>query len=398
MPSTLYAPRQDLLNSIAANPGRISAASFSEFCFGSAATRSYLSDPSTGFYVKSPKSFLGARGISPEVQLRFTVIVTGMMQNIFNAAARQGGKPLESVVIGRPVNFQGAGGETDNRRALTILEDAAKACGVRQVAFLFEPMAAALELERRQNVETTVLVVDIGGGTTDCSFIRIGPSRRDRLDRSDDVLGHSGERFGGNDYDQLLGFHGLMPSLGLGGLRSDGLPLPNHLFMDAVSINDVNAQQRFYSSATREQLVRYSREMETGYSCTRLLQLRDSRSTYRLVAAAESAKIRLSEADRASVNLDFIETDLAVSLTRSQLASASEKLLTHLRGLLDEVLTQGSTRPDLVYLTGGMARAPLTRACIEGALPGVPLVDSNHFLSVTEGLAIWSQRLFARNG
>ncbi len=168
MPSTLYAPRQDLLTRLAASFSRLQPSSFADFTFGSAATASYLHDPSTGFYVKSPKSFLGARGISPEVQQRFTVIVAGMMQHIFNALVRHTGQAVEQIVIGRPVNFQGAGGEADNQRALAILSDAARACGVRDVAFLFEPMAAALELEARQNSETTVLVVDIGGGTTDC--------------------------------------------------------------------------------------------------------------------------------------------------------------------------------------------------------------------------------------
>ncbi len=394
MPSTLYAPSQELLSRLAAHFKNLKPSSFADVSFGTSATASYLHDPTTGFYVKSPKSFLGARGISPAVQHRFTVIVTGMMQHIFNAVGAHTGKSVDHVVIGRPVNFQGAGGEADNRRALAILTDAAKACGVLEVSFLFEPMAAALELEARQNAETTVLVVDIGGGTTDCSFIRIGPSRRTRLDRSDDILGHSGERIGGNDYDQLLAFHGLTPALGLGGKRSNSLPLPNHLFMDAVSINDINAQQRFYSAATREQMQRYSLEMEPGFSCTRLLSLRDSRSSYRFVAASENAKIRLSEASSVEVDLGFIEPELAVGLTELQLASASEKLLLHLRSLLEEVLTQGSTQPDLVYLTGGMARSPLARASVQAVLPHVPLVDSDHFLSVTEGLTIWSKRLF----
>jgi hypothetical chaperone protein len=399
MPSTLYAPSQALLTRLATQFKHLQPSSFADFSFGSAATAAYLHDPTTGFYVKSPKSFLGARGISPEVQHRFTVIVIGMLQHIFNALKTHTkrthtGQSVDHVVIGRPVNFQGAGGEADNRRALAILTDAAKACGVQDVAFLFEPMAAALELEARQRTEATVLVVDIGGGTTDCSFIRIGPSRRARLDRSEDILGHSGERIGGNDYDQLLAFHGLMPALGLGGKRANGLPLPNHLFMDAVSINDVNAQQRFYSAALREQMHRYSLEMEPGYSCTRLLKLRDSRASYRFVAASENAKIHLSDATAVEVDLGFIEPGLAVGLTEPQLASAAEKLLLHLRSLLDEVLAQGSTQPDLVYLTGGMARSPLARACVQAVLPQVPLVDSDHFLSVTEGLTIWSKRLF----
>lgn len=41
-----------------------------------------------------------------------------------------------------------------------------------------------------------------------------------------------------------------------------------------------------------------------------------------------------------------------------------------------------------------MARSPLARASVHAVLPKVPVVDSDHFLSVTEGLTIWSKRLF----
>ncbi len=365
-----------------------------ELRFGTAATEAYLQSPREGFYVKSPKSFLGARGVPPEIQDRFTAFVTAMMRNLFEHATTFSGEAPQSIVIGRPVNFQGADGDDDNRRALNILEASARAGGFRDIAFLFEPMAAAMELESRQEREICVLVVDIGGGTTDCSFIRIGPSRRDKLDRTDDILGHSGERIGGNDFDQLLAFHGIMPEFGLGLIRDSGLPVPNHLFMDAGSINDVNAQQRFYAEDTREQLERYTAEMSGERSCARLLQLQEGRGTWRLVRTAEHVKVRLSDSSATRANLGFVIPDLAIELTRETLRDSTTRLIDHLRRLLHEVLAQGDRYPDLIYLTGGMARAHLTRACVVEVLPNLPLVDSDHFLSVTEGLTIRAGKLF----
>lgn len=46
-----------------------------------------------------------------------------------------------------------------------------------------------------------MLVVDIGGGTTDCSLLLMGPQWRERADRQQSLLGHSGCRIGGNDLD-----------------------------------------------------------------------------------------------------------------------------------------------------------------------------------------------------
>ncbi len=69
-----------------------------------------------------------------------------------------------------------------------------------------------------------MLVVDIGGGTTDCSLLLMGPQWRARLDREASLLGHSGCRIGGNDLDIALAFKNLMPLLGMGGETEKASP------------------------------------------------------------------------------------------------------------------------------------------------------------------------------
>ncbi|BAN99761.1 hypothetical protein E05_49950 [Plautia stali symbiont] len=92
--------------------------------------------------------------------------------------------------------------------------------------FQFEPVAAGLEFEATLQQETRVLVVDIGGGTTDCSILLMGPQWRNQSDRRASLLGHSGCRVGGNDLDIMLAFKTLMPLLGLGGNTLKGTALP----------------------------------------------------------------------------------------------------------------------------------------------------------------------------
>ncbi|MDG2840340.1 molecular chaperone, partial [Vibrio parahaemolyticus] len=177
-----------------------------DIAFGQAALNLYLEDPRDIYYVKSPKSFLSASGLR-DVQLAFFEdLVCAMMDNIKSQAENDAQQSITDAVIGRPINFHGRGGETANIQAERILLRAAKRAGFQNVEFQFEPVAAGLEYEATLSEDKIILVVDIGGGTTDCSLIQMGPSWRGKADRTASLLAHSGQRVGGNDLDIALAF------------------------------------------------------------------------------------------------------------------------------------------------------------------------------------------------
>ena len=93
--------------------------------------------------------------------------------------------------------------------------------------------------------------------------------------------------------------------------------------------------------------------------------------------------------------LDFVERGLILECTQRDLRVCSERLLEHLAHLIQEVMVQAGTTPDVVYLTGGMARAQVVRTHLEQICKGPALIDSDHFTSVTQGLALWASRIFA---
>lgn len=395
IPSTLWAPRANLdFRHDAQQQLDMSSQSFQDLRFGEAALAAYLADPTQGYFVKSPKSFLGAPGLLAEVKQRFISIVAAMMANVRQRAEAAFDAEVCQVVIGRPVNFQAAGGNAENNQAIEMLTEAAAAAGFTEVNFLFEPMAAAIEYESKLAMEQRVLVVDVGGGTTDCSFVRVGPKQVLHSDRTQDVLGHSGERLGGNDYDQTLALQAVMPALGLGAELKNGRLVPNNYLIDAVSTNDVNAQQRFYAKACGERLAELAGQSRTPEKLERLLALREGRGTYRLLRQVELAKIELSEQQHANVKLDFMRPGFELPASRAEFGEASERLLDHLQGLIREVLAQSSAPPDVVYLTGGMAKAAIVRDHLSQELAGIPQLDSDHFASVTQGLTLWAQRLY----
>ncbi|MCC4820089.1 molecular chaperone, partial [Vibrio lentus] len=172
-----------------------------DMAFGQAALDLYLEDPRDVYYVKSPKSFLGASGLHDVQVSFFEDLVCAMMANIKHQAELTTQEQIKQAVIGRPINFHGRGGEEANRQAEDILSRAAKRAGFLDIAFQFEPVAAGLDYESTLTENQTVLVVDIGGGTTDCSLLEMGPTWSGKADRTQSLLAHSGQRVGGNDLD-----------------------------------------------------------------------------------------------------------------------------------------------------------------------------------------------------
>ncbi|PLR48197.1 molecular chaperone [Chimaeribacter arupi] len=362
--------------------------------FGLAALGHYVEDPEEVYFVKSPKSFLGANGLKPQQIALFEDLVCAMMFHIKRQAENTLQQPITQTVIGRPVNFQGTGGDEANQQAQGILHRAAARAGFRDIEFQFEPVAAGLDFEATLTQEKTVLVVDIGGGTTDCSVLLMGPAWRNQADRQQSLLGHSGCRVGGNDLDIMLAFRQLMPLCGLGSETTKGLGIPALPFWNAVATNDVPAQSDFYSVANGRLLRDLIRDAADPVRVQRLLKVYQQRLSYRLVRAAEESKIALSHDAEIRTALDFVEASLSERITQQQLGEAISQPLARIQEQVTVALEGSAVTPDVIYLTGGSARSPLLRAALQAQLPGIPLVGGNDFGSVTAGLARWAEVLY----
>ncbi|WP_060987843.1 molecular chaperone [Photobacterium leiognathi] len=362
--------------------------------FGEAALNTYLSDPEEVYYVKSPKSFLGANGLRDAQISFFEDLVCAMMVNIKQNAEQSLQDDITQTVIGRPVNFQGTGGESANIQAEKILTQAAKRAGFKDVSFQFEPVAAGLEFESTLTENKTVLVVDIGGGTTDCSLLEMGPKWINEQDRTRSLLAHSGQRVGGNDLDIHLAFKQLMPEFGLGSKTIRGIDMPFSQFWNPIAINNVAAQTEFYSDANLRALEKLCYDAADPDKLNRLIHVYHETLGYQIVRRAEEAKIALSEQDKYCVDMAIMKDLFAVDITTKQFAEAIETPTDKMRELVIEALAQGGITPDVVFMTGGTARSPILRQCIEQQLPNIPIVSGNYFGSVTAGLARWAERCY----
>lgn len=387
--------RQPLLNTLARIKSDLDLQAGDETLFiGREAISEYVQFPEEGYFVKSPKSFFGATGLKQGQINFFEDIATAMILKIKQRAESSLGYTLSQTVIGRPVNFQAVGGEQSNQQAVGILTRAANRAGFKDVEFLYEPLAAGIDYESDLTQDQKVLVIDIGGGTSDCSFVQMGPSFRNKQQRDADFLAHSGKRVGGNDLDIALSYHGLMPLLGLGSTFKSGLPLPNQAFWQACKINDVNLQSQFYSAQHYRELSAQLRDVSAPDLYKRLIHLQQNKQGHQLVQQAEAAKIALSSSENFNCDLTFLDSSLDKDISINELALAVDDSISQIVTLAKQAIADVNTTPDVIYLTGGSAQSPLIKAALKTHLGDIKMVNGDHFGSVTAGLTKWASMLY----
>src|SRR5262249_44337833 len=106
--------------------------------------------------------------------------------------------------------------------------------GFAEVTFEFEPVAAAYQYEQQLDHDELVLIGDFGGGTSDFSLIRLGPTARRGGPRRNDILAVDGGARAGDAFGSTIVRHACAAHLGLGSqYRSafdEVLPVPPWIF------------------------------------------------------------------------------------------------------------------------------------------------------------------------
>ncbi len=366
--------------------------------FGQEAIGSYIAQHD-GRLMRALKSILSSSLIDEKTQLGnkmvpLRAVVERFVRHLKEKAEAFADRELTAVVHGRPVRFVDDDDAAD-ARAQKVLEDIAHKVGFRDVAFVYEPIAAAYHYEETAPREETVLIADIGGGTSDFTVIRVGPQPSRRVDRSSDILANDGARIGGTDFDALLSLEAVMPTLGLGTrLIQKNLPMPNSLYIELANWPTINFAYTFKNERLLQELIRGAREPE---KVERLLKVIHDRLGHRIAFAVEDAKIALSDTETAALPLDFIEDALEATATRKgfdkAIADKTERL--H-KAAAQCIKDAGLTPADIhtIFFTGGSGRVPAVRSAIMRAAPEARATEGSDFLSVALGLTREAQKRF----
>ncbi len=264
---------------------------------------------------------------------RTEAIATLVVRHMVIEAQQRLGEPIEAAVITVPANSKGL------QRNATKL--AANAAGLRVLNLINEPTAAAMAYglgRAGAGRDLRVLVYDFGGGTFDVTLLR------SHHGIFEEVASRGLARCGGDDLDAALADY----------LRANQLA-------------------------------------EQGD------QLREPYPDLRLRLACEQAKIALSDADTARLDIEDLVpgVHLHESVERAQFTDLIRPIIDRTGEPVSEVLAAaGISADDLdhVLLVGGTSRVPYVRDFVENLLgrPAEPFGEIDPMTCVAAGAAIVS--------
>jgi hypothetical chaperone protein len=361
--------------------------------YGREAVQRYLAREE-GRLMRSLKSLLGSSLYEETTHIKYRRVAFADIVSEFIAWGRAASGGCDHVVMGRPAYFVDDDAEAD-ARAEGQLKAAALAGGFRHVEFQFEPIAAALDYEQSVAREELALVVDIGGGTSDFSIVRVSPDRARRADRQADILGYSGVHIGGTDFDRLLSIATVMPYLGFkSALRTKGMSPPSWYYQDLSTWQRINA---LYDAKVMTEIKRVRKDALEPEKLDRLMRLIELRKGHELLGQVEETKIMLS--DEMAVELASVAFDegQALVVTRGEFEAAVGDALARVQEQVRATLARAGLVAgaiDTVFLTGGSSAIPALRAMVSEVLPSARMIEGDAFGSVATGLAIEAQRRF----
>jgi len=233
-----------------------------------------------------------------------------ILQEMKMVAEEYLGEPVEKAVITVPAYFN------DNQRQAT--KDAGAIAGLDVIRIINEPTAAALAYGFGKDIDATVAVFDLGGGTFDISILEIGGQGVFK------VIATTGDTFlGGEDFDARI--------------------------IDWL----VEAFRSDHGIDLRE----------------------DRMALQRLRDASEKAKCELSAVQETEINLPFIISaasnealHLQVTLTRQKLEELTEDLIERCVEISKQALEDAQldvTEVEEVILVGGMTRMPAIQRAVQ---------------------------------
>lgn len=364
-------------------------------------------DGGKGRLMLSLKSILGSALLNEKIAvcgkwITYRDIIGLVIKQIKDTAEKQLNTELTQVVLGRPVRYHDTN-DTRDKLAQDTMALIMKEQGFKEIHFQFEPIAAALDYESTIHNEQLALIIDLGGGTSDFTIIRLNNKNhshaiKNRINRKADILANCGIHIGGTNFDKDLSLGAIMPLLGKGssmqGVNGSKLEMPISLYYDLTSWHLLN---HLYTTQSINNIKKLYLASDQKLLIKRAITVLEKHLGHYLLQAAENSKIKLSSDSNDTIDISKVEHDLQVLVSRENFESYCHSLIHHLQNTIHTTLKTAGIKPnqiDSVFLTGGTTQIPAVNHMIKNIFTHSQLVTGDIYGSVGKGLAIEAARLW----
>ncbi len=271
--------------------------------------------------------------------------------------------------------------------------------GFENIIFQLEPIAAALHYESLLKKEELVLVVDIGGGTSDFTIMKLSPEKRRQRDRKSDILASSGVYIGGDTFDSDIMKYKLLEYFGykseLKTFSGKLLPFPNHILFSICRWQEIG----FMKNRKTERLIMEALHESTNKDAIlRLQSLINEDLGYSLFREIEKAKINLSNSKVSFIDFNQSKIEIKEKITLEEFEnSIIQERLELIDSSVDNLMKSVDIPVqsiDAVFITGGSSLIPAIKNIFIKKFGDKKIVTSDSFTSVVSGLALSSNFLF----
>lgn len=365
-----------------------------KYYVGKQAVTEYINEGMQGRFMKSIKRVLPRESFTETKVYSERMTAPDLVTLILKALKEKADALIDynctKAVIGRPVFFDDDDTGKDALAQKRLLK-AVEMAGFTDVRFQYEPIAAAYTYEKTIQQKERVLVADLGGGTTDFTFIELDPNAKKSTDRRKDIYATGGIYVGGDSFDSSFMYEKGTPHFGRG-LKYQSMPgkfldLPLSIYTNICSWEKMNF---FNTWKVKREISGHYVATGNNYKLKNLMTLVEHNLGYQLFEKVEQTKIDLSSQDKAPFAFSKMGIEIDETINLGEYNRVIKNDIAKIETYLDKFLVEKSIDPatvDTLFLTGGTSLVKAIQDLFRRKFPHSKLDSGDNFISVAKGLA-----------
>lgn len=365
----------------------------SSVSFGDHAIQSYVDESGEGRLIRSVKKYL------PSISFTGTQVagkVYGLedligrfLRELKLRADRLNQTEVTQVLMGRPALF--SHDLEKDKLAQKRLHLAAESAGFKDIDFFPEPLAAAYEYRKIISGEKIILVVDLGGGTSDFTVMKIHPTDPSQCE----VLSIGGVSVAGDKLDGQIMREIVSPHFG--SQVEYKMPLSSNVLSMPASLKSNLSSPADITLMSQKDVMNFLREAEKGVvnpqdkvRMQQLFHLIGENLGFSLFEKIEESKRQVCSHDFGHFIYDMDEIFVEEKFSRADFNQVIQEKANLILSTMDDVIQQAQLQHsdiDSICCTGGTSKVPLIRDELEKRFGAEKIQSFQNFHSVIKGLS-----------